>query len=1003
MSYQVRYFSFNDGYHQEADDRMMEAGKPRAVENLRKLKNGALGMRLDYDSLGATVPSGNGVKLFDLAEFNGRLVGTGCVSSGSRPIDLYEFVNQPGFAWRPSDDDEQPRLCQATEIRNVGRMPSQGFSATVLDVGACGGLVMLGFANSTGTTIHVFNPATDATVLVQQVTAGSGPKIATVGTVFFISFKSTAGTGVDLYRYNPATDTALVALTAAFTAGATVNHHDMLADEAGTGFWIGIARNATPAVTLKRFDSSGAATHTITGPAVSLDHFAIYGQAARVHLLAVESDGQVDLYTYTLAGALENSSFGLASAAVTNRQPTIGLAGSGTNIVVLIHVPSGASPSIKMLGIVPSTHVVSVTRTWFNAGLASKPLRAAGTEFFGGFKLETGSSSGASSCFIGNIGIAQSVATEMVCAYTDKLVGSILDDSGNRMPQMVTDSSTGKSYWLRAVVDGDGRANPVVSEFVAGSTARRQTCVVGDLLYIAGGMLQVCDGRQLVEACYAEKPVILTATGTSGGGKPSGAIKQLVAVWESYDSKGKKVSSALSTVKEVTLGGSDTAISVAPSTPHSLRQNGTNARYGSAIKVVIYETLDTRGGEFTLFRSGSAIIDVGFGDTESITLTKSETSLEAQDVVYTQGDRGALTGPNPFDAPEPCHVLAPSADTILSGGCPEGSRVQESRPQFIGEELNWSDEIGYQVDSRGDILAVARSGQTRVLFTANEIFLLQGPGLDDIGTGDLGKPERVPGKIGIYGGKAGWCSLVETDKGHFFQGKSDMIYLLPLGGASLMPVGAAVRTLLSSYPNITSATYNAQAESVRFTCNNAGNTDAIVLTYDVTHEEWFVEGPFGTTITAGADYGGRFVILRSGVAYRQRTAHPPSAFIGNAWRGAALRPAGPGKMAKVNGIHFFGTYRGNSTLGCVVRFDGGATATGGNTETLTSRDISGLSDGDQVHHRFQVNQVRCENIMVDFTQVALSGAATAGTEYNFWALEFTATDVAALPAPTQMS
>src|SRR5262245_11206570 len=122
--YQVKYFAFDKGYHQESDDRLMEPGTPRAVENLRQLKNGALGMRLDYDSLGITVPSGNGVQLFDVHEFNGRLVGFGCRTSGSRPIDLYEYVGQPNYAWRPTDDGEMTRLCQVTNLRNVGRLPS---------------------------------------------------------------------------------------------------------------------------------------------------------------------------------------------------------------------------------------------------------------------------------------------------------------------------------------------------------------------------------------------------------------------------------------------------------------------------------------------------------------------------------------------------------------------------------------------------------------------------------------------------------------------------------------------------------------------------------------------------------------------------------------------------------------------------------------------------------------------------------------------------------------
>lgn len=1003
MSYETTYYSFDSGFHQEADDRMLEPGQPRAIENLRKLKNGSLGMRLDYDALAVTTPSGNGCKLFDVHEFNSRLVGFGCVAAGTFPIDLYEFVNQPQFAWRPTDLDEDPRLCFLTGLRNMGRMPGQSVSASIVDVAAGGGLVCLVFVSSLGVTVHIFDPLTDSSVFIQTFAGATAPHVCAVGAKFFISLKPSAGTSVSLYRYDPAVDSSLTQLTDAFSAGATVTHHDAYTAQLGNEFWIGIARNGTPAVTLKRFNSSGAAVQTITGPAVAVDHFAVFGQLQRVHLLTVESDGHVDFYTYELGGGtLENSTLDLRGGIVTNRQPTINVDGGGVDLLILINDASG--PNIIMQSMFAATHVDGGFREWANTTLNSKPLATIGTEFFAGFQQETNKAAATGSNYLGVVGITKPRATEMICAYTDKLVGFQLDSTGNRMPTIALDASTRKGYWVRTVVDDDGKANPVVGEFVLGSTARRQCALVGDLLYIAGGANQVCDGRQLFEAGFFERPRILAATGTTGGSKKAGMIKQLAVVFETFDSKGKKSESSPGEVKEVTLGASDTAISVSVAGPHSYRQNGTNQRYGSAVRIVVYETLDTRKGDFTLQRGGSFVVPINgiFGATQTFTLTKSDTDLSDEEVIYTQGDRGELSGPLPFDSPEPATYAASSADTLLTGGCPEGSRVQESRPQFIGEALNWSDEIGFQRDTRGDVLAVWRLDERRIIFTGPEIFEQDGEGLDDNGQGDLGAPRRLPSDVGLYGGRTGWQSLVEFKEGLFFQGKADLIYLLPRGGTVPEPQ-LSIRSILAAYPTITSASYIPQTESVRFTCNTVDGTNGVALVYDASHKEWFTEGPFGSPLTAGCGYQGRAIVVIGGVAYRQRTAHPPAAFLAQRWRSGPIRESGHGKWQDVFGVHFYGTYRGAFQIQCILYFDGGSTVTGGATETLETVSVTGLADGDQFHYRFAGNQMQCESVEVEFLVTALSGAATAGVEYNFWAIEARTSGKAALPAPSQMS
>lgn len=1014
MAYTTRYFAFGPGFHQETDPRMLEPGLPRVVENLRKLRNGRMGVRHDYSALAMThAGSSSTLEILDLCNYNGRLLGLGTLNSFDvdSPRDVYEYVNHAQYGWRGSDSNSgERRLAPATDLRNIGRLPSQGQSISKMDVAAADGLVCLVFESTTDTesTVHIFRADTDASLLAEQVDLRD-PRVVAVNGVFFIAGMNVAGTGVDLYSYDPANDKTLQSETALFAASGAITCWDMRCNitlsgaatngfDTTTGFVAGIGRSG--AVTIVRVGADGAIDQTITGPSVTLSYMALIDSGLRVHLAAVESDGEVDVYTYLVSsGALENSTTGLSSGATTERQPGIMVTRTLNQIYVLFE--DSAGPHVRAVALAETTHTQPGARShnWLRGRLNSKPVNTLDAEAFAGCGTGDGFGSPADHF----LGIGEE---EIQAAVVD--VDLAVESSSDVIPQLARDSSTGKYYWVRGVIDGDGRSNPVVSELRFNSSDRRQTAEIGDLLYIAGAAPQVFDGRQLVEAVYQERPLVTAAVGSNGSGSLTNeGVYQLVAVWESYDAKGKRVQSAPSEVFEVTLGASDDTLTVTVTTPHSMRRNRTNQEYGPAVKVVIYSTVDTSGGNLTLHRSTAEVIDTNFADRETVTLTRSDSSLESQEVLYTQGARGALSGPLPFDAPQPCRTLAASADKLLSGGLPEGSRVEESRPQFINEQINWSSEIGFARDTRGDVLAVARLDERRIIFTATEIFEMDGPGLDDTGEGDLGAPRRLPSDVGIYAASSRrgleWTSLVECSKGILFQGQSDMIYLLPRGGSSPQAIGYAVQDLLASYPNITAAVYLPLDQTARFTCNNAALDDAIVLVYDIEENEWYTEGPFDDAIESAARFEGRMCLLRGGDVYQQATAHPPSAFIDNAWRGATIHPFGHGKWGRIFGIHFFGEFRGNCQIVCIVKFDGGAGVTGGTTETFSAVSVSGLTAGDMYSHKWTPSRTKCESVAVEFEVTDLSGAATEGLVYNFWALDLDGTAKSARKALTQMS
>lgn len=1003
MSVSTKYFPFLMGLGQSTDDRLLEPGRPRAIENLAIRKRGRLGMRYDYDTLPMTTQLGGVVSFFDLASFGDRLLAFGEASGLYTPLaaaDVYSFENRALYAWRSSGQFEVPHLPLAGHLRNMGALSQRPLTITQYDLAAGNGLVCLValevdiFAN-TLISVHVFNPATDSTVLYEDIfvaaSGGKFPRVVCTGTKFFIGYVD--GTTPKLWRYDPAVDTILTALPDPAAAGGAINCFDMSLAHTGGTFWMAYGRTG-PLTRVHGFDVNGTETHDFAGPAVLanaitvLTEFTI-GGVGRINLaVVVNGTNAVNMSTYlTATSALQTNTPAMYAGALSQVAMAVNGLQASPNITANYQRLILGIQSVTAEGFVSSTHVVvspAGTFPYYNARLNSKSLTAKSRTIYGVFLTEGLDGSGTH--LLMNQSYDNPFFLYEPAATADRLTAAL--SSIFQLQNLAFDAATGLVYWGRLIVSQTGTSRPIVSELPLAATDRRQTALLGDCLYISGGILSVYDGRALAEAGFIDRSVCSTPTPTAGGSLDLLGVYQFVVVFEYYDAKGNRIQSPPSDVVTGTLTAANRSLIVGATGSHSVRSDfdivGTFGNVSRPPSIVLYRTKNNSGGNLTFYRD-QAIPDTGVpGQQVQFTSTQSDLLLGANEILYTQGERGAQSGPLPFVAPEGCASLVASADRILSGGLASSSSVEESRPLLTGEETNWSDSIGFQRAVRGRVLAVARLDERRIIFTETELFEMDGPGLDDNGIGDIGAPRRLPSDVGLYGGRLGWRSMAECSLGIFFQGLADQIYLLPRGGVTPQAIGIDVQDLLAAFPTITSAVYMAADQTVRFTCNNVGLTDSIQLLYDVTQEQWVTEGPYGVPTAAAAQYQGRLVTLQNNVVRQQRAAHPPASVIANAWRSGTIHPFGLGQFGHILNYQFYGEYQGDCAIRAIATYDdttveildtyevnavGASVAlfqTNNRFFTGTGNATTQLTVGGPASFKFTPNQIKCESVRVDF-------------------------------------
>lgn len=1021
----VQIFPFGRGLHEEVDQRLNDAGSPRALQNLRRTKNGRLLARRDYETIAmtGTGSSANGtgaldnLRLYDLAEYSGRLLGLGRADFNqlrTHATDgiqfVFELLERPTGNWRRAPTGELPAGTQARMIGRVGRKPN---SVTTLDVAAGGGLVCMVFdtqvtAGSSAVSIGVqlFDPATDETIFTAGISASDRGRVVCVSGVFFVAVVVTATNAINLFRFNPASDTALVALTSPVVAGAAITAWDMSPGNDAATFWIAVARTG-PTTALRGLNSAGTVTYTTAGPAVLFDGISIFNQITagteRLHVAGVVNGTlAVNLYTYLPpAGAPAVTTLAIAGMTST-AQVGISMDPDDANFLYVTARLNIADQTIFSRGTSVSTHAANGALQFNYGELNGKTATTRNRLLISALVQEE--LGFYTHIMLRHADVSPAIAMRPVCVF-DRFLGHQL--TPYHLPQIANDTSTALTYMIVSSEDTDRRCAPQVLQIRIAGTERRQTVQLGDVLYIAGSVVMAFDGRMTQEAGgFLTRPFLAAGADAAGGALDLLGTYQAIAVNESRDAKNRRIQSAPSNLRQHTLTGVSNSIQFVPAVPSvTFRDMGfgsdgvTPRELQIAPTLAVYRTLNIANGNGTFHLDLSEpCVEMSDHDDLNLFLIQSDVSLSDNEVLYTQGSRGALSGPLEFVCPDAAGSLCASADRVLTGQLINSTQIQESRPLFPGEQAQWNDTAGFFRDIRNEVLAVARLDERRIMFTADELFECDGPGVDDNGLGEIGAPRRLPSDVGLYGGVLGWRSLVEMSAGIMFQGLADQIYLLPRGGVTPVPIGFAVEDTLSAYPTISAAVYMPEDQTVRFCCNNLANTESIILLFDVRFNEWFIEGPYAFTIRSAAKAGGRFYLLTSlNTLLRQRTVDLPLVFVETAHRGSPIHGGGPGMFYEFDAAWIYGTYRGNCQMRCVVTFDER------DVETSEWVDLIGRDVDSQFVHRFAFNQRKCESVMVDFEFRAFQGEATEGVHLTYWALEGQASKVPNQVGPTEMS
>lgn len=962
---------FIDGQHEDADPKVLPDGLVTRARNMRVRADGRWACRHDYDAVATTTNQASALRATDLVSYDDRLfaIADSNVTTAIPSTDLYELVNHSQFAWRSTDPDAfSVRLGLVTGLRDIGRPPAQGTQVTVIDCAAAQGLVCLVWETSGASFVHIFRADTDATILLVEV-AITRPRVVSIGDTFFIG--GISGTAINLFSFDKSTDEVLQVETPIFAAGAAIVHWDFNDNGLDTGAWA-VALRTGPTTSVKQLDANGAVTLTFAGPAVGSRAVSIVQTATRVWLVVVRTAFTGELYSYTLAGVLSLGPTSLFGAALLVAQPSImDQTTTGAETVAVFGEVTGSLTTDVRYEARDITHTFINSATWPETTQATKTVAAPGAKnfihLFGGKAIDgTGSSA--------YLGLMQQ---QFMAAYKDKFAAGIINDQ--HLPRIALDASTGLYYWPALVKDGDGRQVPVVTELKLCSTGRIQTAQLGGLLYLAGGVPQVFDGRLLAEAGFAETPFIYSAGPTVGAGTVPSNVSLLVAVtWEWRDAKGNFLTSRPSSVTTVPMGATGNQIVIVASVPHSLRKNISSDATASSITLVTWRSV---AGINQLRRATTAQV-TAFGVPQTVTLTDGDAVVRTGAVIYTQGGRGILSAVEPHESPVACEFIWTMGNRLLTAGGPNRYQAQVSKILFPGEPVEWSNATGFFV--RGPetaINGVASLGAIGILCTAQKLYRFSGEGPNDNGENGYEDAVAIEGSVGLK-----TCfSLVSTPFGLMFQGTDLNLWLLPLDGSPPVPF-LQVQDTMVAFPNVTAAVISVDEQVVSFYCMNAAGTDSRIVSLDIDHKAWIVDDfASATPIASAAPFQGRNLFLSAalGPVFQERDSQTPAAFIEHGFTTGDHKTAGGTGWFEHHGTEFIGEILGDVNLRLRFSYDSGQSWVNGKTHLLR---VATDPAGSIVRPSWAPLRSKVERFRLDF-QAMTPGAASPGLVFNGYANE----------------
>jgi len=340
---------------------------------------------------------------------------------------------------------------------------------------------------------------------------------------------------------------------------------------------------------------------------------------------------------------------------------------------------------------------------------------------------------------------------------------------------------------------------------------------LGENLHVAGGMLQIYDGKQVVEQGFHFFPEALAQASTTdtGGGLTDGT-RQYIAVYVWTDNKGLEHKSAPSLPFTSTISSGSSTQTTTIRVP-TLRVTEKNNVY-----IDLYRT-ENLG---TVFYKVTSILNRTFNtktaDTVSIVDGISDANLISNELLYT------TSGELENIAPPAAFLIADFQNRIMLAGLEDENLIQYSKIRQEGKPVEFNDTLTIPVNPLGGaITAIATMQDKFIIFKNNAIFALMGEGPNNLGEQDNFSPiELISADVGCINQN----SVVLIPKGLLFQSNKG-IYLLDKS-LNTSYIGDAVEAYNDL--EVKSVTYIPTKNLVIFL------TAQESLVYDYYNEQWSI-------------------------------------------------------------------------------------------------------------------------------------------------------------------
>lgn len=379
---------------------------------------------------------------------------------------------------------------------------------------------------------------------------------------------------------------------------------------------------------------------------------------------------------------------------------------------------------------------------------------------------------------------------------------------------------------------------------------RWRTLPVLDSPILAGGVASYYDGTHVAELGFLAPPEIGTITNAAGGYT---GTRSYVAIYEQVDAAGNTHWSEPSAPKS--SGAVATKKMTVPVSTLQVTAREDTDDLTSRVRIVLYAT--TNGGS-TYYRVSSQLNDPTVTSL-NFTDEASDTTIAANPLLYTHP--GTLGTSLPRRAPPAISFFAQHLDGLVGVG-DDGYTLWFSGQRVTGEGPWFHPSMTVPIEDRTPIQALASLDGRLYVFTRDSIWVLDGQGYADNGTGGYALPQRLPCEHGCTEPR----SVVVTPFGIMFRSRYGL-ELLDRSG-QVAPIGDAVLDTLTSYPVITSATLMATRGLVLFgAAASEGAAADVFLVWDYQNRAWstwpvYTWDAFSNSVQDACMVGGVFTFLR---------------------------------------------------------------------------------------------------------------------------------------------